>query len=265
MGLEHHRGGSGEPLVLVHGLASHWQAWERVLPALEARHEVVALDLPGFGASPADGTPPSVEGQATRVERFFEELGLERPHVAGFSMGGGISLELARRGAVRSATAIAPVGFWTERERAWCQHSLRNAIALSRVLRPVIPAVMSTAAGRTAFLIQNFGRPWKLTPEEAVATVEAAVGASRFDACNDAFTGHRFHDGDELRGVPVTVAWGDRDYLLLPRQAARARRMLPWARHVTLGGCGHVPFADDTGQAAQVLLAGAAAPAPTPV
>jgi pimeloyl-ACP methyl ester carboxylesterase len=264
MSLNHRRGGSGEPLVLVHGLASHWQAWSRVLPALEERHEVVALDLPGFGGSPLDGTGPSVEEQATRVEGFLAELGLARPHAAGFSMGGGIVLELARRGAVRSATAIAPIGFWTDRERAWCQRSLTNAIALSRALRPALPAILGTAAGRTPFLAQMFGKPWRMTPEEALDTVEAAMTCPGFESRNAAFSTHRFHDADELRGVPVTIAWGPRDRLLLPRQAGRARRMLPWARHVTLEGCGHVPFTDDEEQSARVVLAGAAAAVPAP-
>ena len=53
------------------------------------------------------------------------------------------------------------------------------------------------------------------------------------------------------------VAWGDRDFLLLSRQAKRAQRVLPWARHVTLPGCGHVPFSDDPEAVAQTILAGA--------
>ena len=64
-----------------------------------------------------------------------------------------------------------------------------------------------------------------------------------------------FDHGD----VPVTVAWGTRDRLLLPRQARRARRVMPRATHVWLQGCGHAPFADDPSQVAEVLLAGAAA------
>jgi pimeloyl-ACP methyl ester carboxylesterase len=55
----------------------------------------------------------------------------------------------------------------------------------------------------------------------------------------------------------VTIAWGTRDRLLIPRQAERARRMLPWARHVPLRGCGHLPFHDDPAAVARVILAGA--------
>jgi pimeloyl-ACP methyl ester carboxylesterase len=63
MELNHHRAGAGEPLVLLHGIGSHWQMWEPVLPALTARHEVIAVDLPGFGDSPMPppGTPPGID------------------------------------------------------------------------------------------------------------------------------------------------------------------------------------------------------------
>jgi len=56
--------------------------------------------------------------------------------------------------------------------------------------------------------------------------------------------------------VPVTIGWGSRDMLLVPRQARRARRRMPRARHVWLRGCGHVPTWDDPEQVAAVLLAG---------
>src|SRR5437764_5419244 len=49
----HHRGGTGEPVVLIHGVGSQWQVWQPVLPALERERDVVALDLPGSGDSPS--------------------------------------------------------------------------------------------------------------------------------------------------------------------------------------------------------------------
>lgn len=54
----------------------------------------------------------------------------------------------------------------------------------------------------------------------------------------------------------MTIAWGTRDALLIPRQATRARRLLPWAQHVALRGCGHVPCHDDPEAVATALLAG---------
>lgn len=257
MSLVFDRRGSGPPLVLVHGHGSHWPAWEPILDRLAAEHDVIAVDLPGFGASPPDGTVASVEGFARRLEAFFAEQRLERPAVSGFSMGGAIALELARRGTVSSAVAISPAGFWTPRERRWCSTSLRRARRLGGLLPgAALEQMARSPIARTLFAGQLFGRPWRMAPEALVAAVEAQVNAPLFEQALQHFDDHVFHDAEQLRGVPVTVAWGDRDYLLLSRQAARARRVLPWAQHVTLHGCGHVPFSDDPEACAAVILDG---------
>lgn len=257
MSLVFDRRGSGPPLVLVHGHGSHWAAWEPILDRLAAEHDVIAVDLPGFGASPPDGTVASVEGFARRLEAFFAEQRVERPAVSGFSMGGAIALELARRGTVSSAVAICPAGFWTPRERRWCAASLRRARHLSGLLpRAVLERLARSPVARTLFMGQFVGRPWRMTPEAVLAAVDAQARAVLFEQAFDHFERHVFHDAEQLRAVPVTVAWGDRDYLLLSRQAARARRVLPWAQHVTLHGCGHVPFSDDPEACAAAILAG---------
>jgi pimeloyl-ACP methyl ester carboxylesterase len=171
-------------------------------------------------------------------------------------MGGGIALELARRRAVASATALSPVGFWTARELAFAQQSLRAARAIVKVTRPAIPTVTRSAAGRVALLSQIYAKPWRLSPDDAVAAIDAFVDGPAFEPALAGFADYRFRDGAELHGVPVTIAWGTRDWLLIPRQAQRARRLLPSARHVALKGCGHVPFHDDPEAVAAVLLAG---------
>ena len=248
--------GSGPPLVLLHGIGSRRGVWDPVAGALARERRVIAVDLPGFGESPPEDFAPTAAGFAARLESWFAEQGLGRRHVAGNSMGGAIALELARRGAVASATAVSPAGCWTARELVFAQRSLRASRALARRLRPAVPAITRSAAGRIAFFSQIYGRPWRLPPADAVATIDAFLDCPTFERALEAFGPYRFGAGDELRGVPVTVAWGSRDALLIPRQAARARRLLPWARHVTLQGCGHVPFHDDPETVAAVLLAG---------
>ena len=73
MQLNHYRAGAGEPLVLLHGIGSHWQMWEPVLPMLSARHDVIAVDLPGFGDSPMPppGTPPGIDSLCDLVLGFL--------------------------------------------------------------------------------------------------------------------------------------------------------------------------------------------------
>lgn len=258
--INYHREGMGPPLVLLHGVGHHWQGWRPVIELLTDEFDVIACDSPGFGRSaplPA-GIEPSIPAYVDAFELFFAELGVERPHVAGNSMGGAIALELARRRAVRSATALSPAGFWTAAEVRFCQLSLRALAEMPRALRPVVAALTRTRAGRVALFSQTYGYPLRLPVEEALATLEDAWASPAMLGALNAFRNYRFTPMDEPRGVAATVAWGNRDRLLPYRlQAPRARRLLPWATHVTLGA-GHVPYADDPAAVAAVIRSCAA-------
>jgi pimeloyl-ACP methyl ester carboxylesterase len=257
LSINHHREGSGPPLVLLHGVGHHWQAWRPVIGLLSGEFEVIAADSPGFGRSsqlPAS-IEPTIAAYADAFEWFFVELGLERPHVAGNSMGGAIALELARRRAVRSATALSPAGFCTPLELRYALNSLRALANMPVALRPAIAALARTRSGRRALFAQTYGYPARLPAEEAVATLEDAWAAPALSGALAALENYTFSDPEELRNVPVAVAWGKLDRLLPYRfQAPRARAMLPWAMHVTLGA-GHVPFSDDPAAVAEVIRA----------
>ncbi len=259
--INYHREGEGPPLVLLHGVGHHWQAWAPVIERLSGEFDVIACDSPGFGSSAAlsKGIEPSIPAYADAFEWFFAELGLERPHVAGNSMGGAIALELARGRAVRSVCAFSPAGFWTPAEVRFCQLSLRALAQTPAAARPALEALARTRRGRIALFSQTFGYPARLPAEEAVATLRDAWASPAFAAALDAFRHYRFQHPEQLRSTPVTIAWGRRDRLLPYRlQAPRARALLPWATHVTLGA-GHVPFYDDPAAVAEVIRARARA------
>jgi pimeloyl-ACP methyl ester carboxylesterase len=259
MELAHHRTGAGDPLVLVHGTGSQWQAFRPVLEPLAARRDVIAPDLPGFGASPPlpAAAPHTPRAFAQAVAGLLDGLGLRDAHVAGFSLGGGIAYELGRLGRARSVTAISPIGFWTPREAAYCRASLRVIRGMARAMLPVAPALLGTAAGRTLLESQLVGRPWRMNAEDAVEATRNLVLSPGFEPeVRDSLVAG--YEWTERLDVPVTIAWGTRDRLLLPRQAARARARRPEARHVSLPGCGHVPFSDDPPLLARVILEGSA-------
>lgn len=261
--LAYDRRGSGPPLLLVHAIGLRRGVWQPVAEHLTARHEVFAIDLPGFGDSrplPA-GTAPTVSALADAVEAFVRDLGLERPAAAGNSLGAGIALELARRDAVRAAVALSPVGFWTAREQAFADRSLLMTARLARAIAPIAGALMRPLPLRSALLWQNFRRARRRPPAVAAEDVRRLATAPGFEPTLRALRSYRFRDGHELR-VPVTIAWAEHDRLLLPRQARRARAALPQARHVLLRGCGHVPMTDDPEQVARVVLEGTAKRAP---
>ncbi|MGI8716083.1 MAG: alpha/beta fold hydrolase [Solirubrobacteraceae bacterium] len=263
MRLNHYRNGHGDPLVLIHGIGSHWQMWEPVLDRLVAHRDVIALDLPGFGASamPPAGTPAGPKSLTGFVLEFLTDAGLERPHVAGNSLGGLIALELARRGQVRSAAALSPAGFASGPETAYARGSLWAGVRLARRIAPFADGLMRSRAGRRLAVSQFVAHPTRMSAAAAAADLRALAGAPWFDATLPTLRAGHF-TGPIEAGVPVTIAWGEQDRLLLPRQAARAARLMPTARMVTLHGCGHVPPSDDPEQVARVLLEASAATEP---
>lgn len=251
------RVGRGAPLVLLHGIGHHRQAWDPVVDILATEREVIAVDLPGFGASPGlpGGLAYDLPTTNSVLGALFEALDLDRPHVAGNSLGGLLALELGREKLVRSVTALSPAGFWTEAERRYAFTMLLTMRGIAqRLPLPLVERLSRTAAGRTALTSTIYGRPGRRSPEAVVAETLALAGATAFDATLRAGTTVQFTD--ELPGLPVTVAWGTRDRLLVRRQGVRAKTIIPHARLVRLPGCGHCPMNDDPAMVARVILDG---------
>jgi pimeloyl-ACP methyl ester carboxylesterase len=255
--VEYARVGRGEPLLLLHGIGHHRQAWDPVVGILATERDVVAVDLPGFGASPGlpEGLSYDLATTAAVFRAFCEALGLDRPHVAGNSLGGLIALELGRERLVRSVTALAPAGFWSAAERRYA-FSLLLAMRAAALRLPtgLVERLARSAAGRAMLTGTIYARPGRRSPEAVVAETRALIGASAFSETLRAGDDVRFTD--PLPGLPVTIAWGARDRILLPRQGVRAKRIIPGARLVRLPGCGHVPMNDDPALVARVILDG---------
>ncbi|MGW1006883.1 alpha/beta fold hydrolase [Streptomyces sp. NPDC002520] len=251
------RVGHGEPLVLLHGIGHHRQAWDPVVDILATEREVIAVDLPGFGASPGlpNGLDYDLPTTNSVLGALFEALELDRPHVAGNSLGGLLALELGREKLVRSVTALSPAGFWTEAERRYAFGLLLTMRGIAQWLpAPLVERLSHSAAGRTVLTSTIYGRPARRSPDAVVAETLALAGATGFDATLRAGTTIRFTD--DLPGMPVTVAWGTRDRLLVRRQGIRAKQMIPHARLVRLPGCGHCPMNDDPALVSRVILDG---------
>ena len=256
MALAHERRGHGQPLVLVHGTGSQLQMWHPVLDRLAAERDVIAPDLPGHGESaPLPEAVVTPERYADVIEELLDELGVGRAHLAGSSLGGVIALVLGARGRALSVTALSPIGFWTPKEAEFCRSSIFFAATAARALEPVAPLILGSPVGRTLTSAQLIGRPWRMTAEESIGGTRNLGRCQGVRPALDGYRRWRFVPDGPLP-CPVTIAWAQHDRLLLPRQAERARRAVPGARHVTLRGCGHVPTWDDPEQVARVLLEG---------
>src|SRR5215217_9069836 len=112
-------GGSGPPLLFLHGWSSNWQIFLLNVAAFMGTHRVIAPDLPGFGASDLPHEPLSIRGYARTVDALCDELGVERVAVVGNSMGGFIGAELALsfRTRVDRLMLVSAAGLSTEHLR----------------------------------------------------------------------------------------------------------------------------------------------------
>jgi pimeloyl-ACP methyl ester carboxylesterase len=242
--LDHHRGGSGEPLVLVHGIGHTWRGWRPMLPELERRFDVLAVDLPGFGHSEplptgVDSTP---EALADAVERQMLGAGFDTAHIAGNSLGGWIGLELARRGRARTVTAISPAGLQHAREKDWGAGILRGMRWLAETL-PAPDGLLRNPVARSLLAGPTMARPWRKDPDELIEESQLYASCPGLPATLP----HTFHAqprGLTTLDVPVLVLWGTLDVILLPRQGRRFERLIPGAELRYIRGIGHVPMAD---------------------
>ena len=182
------RRGDGPPLVLLAGIGMAGAAWDPVADRLAGERELWAVDLPGFGGSAAfaAGAPCGVEALADSVEAFLGEAGLERPHAAGNSLGGAVALELGRRGAVASVTALSPAGFAGATGGEFAYRSLQLTHRVSRALHARGPRTFARPGVRRLLCGQIFAHPERLTPDQTYANVVTLVDGTGFHAVLDA-------------------------------------------------------------------------------
>jgi len=255
--LAYERHGAGEPLVLLHGITHRRQAWYPVLDELAQQREVILVDLPGHGQSPPfvlDGL--SVKDALRRdFEGFLDDLDLDRPHIAGNSLGGLVALHAAVNGRARSVTALSPAGFWRdEAEFAYTRRFFVGLLALADRLGPGVERAARSRLIRQVVYSSLMAHPSRVPTDHVIGDTRAFMYARptlrTMLAAAEPFT------EQIARDVPVTIAWSGRD-LVLPRwQADTAKRRLPHAEHVMLRGVGHVPMFDNPRVIAQVLLRG---------
>jgi len=254
--LNHIRRGSGSPLLLVHGLGAGWQSWTPVLDELSERREVIAIDLPGFGETAPLTGEVSIATLTDSVADFIREQGLEGVSTVGQSMGGRIVLELARRGVGGDTVALDPGGFWNRRELVVFGATLRPSIALVRALRGSLPALLGSSVGRTLLLAQLSARPWTLSRQTVLPDVRGLADSPATGAALNALTKGPKQQGAPAGTVPgrVTIGWGRRDLVTVPRQAARAMELFPDAVLHWFERCGHFPQWDAPREATRLIL-----------
>ena len=224
-----------------------------MLPQLEERFDVLAVDMPGFGRS--EPFPPGIdstaEALADAVEDEMARAGFDRAHFAGNSLGGWVSLELARRGRAETVTAISPGGLQHGRERGWGAGVLRGMRWAAQNL-PAPEALLRNPVTRPLLVGPANARPWRKDPDLLIEEIELFASNPGFEATLPHLL-HAQPRGLTTLDVPVLILWGTLDIILLPRQGRRFERLIPGAELRYVRGIGHTPMSDAPEELAEAI------------
>jgi pimeloyl-ACP methyl ester carboxylesterase len=260
--------GSGPPVVLLHGLGATNASMLPTLRDLSRDHRVIAPDLPGFGDTDKPIRPLHAAFFAEWLASFLAELGVERAHLVGNSMGGRVAIEAGLRHPelVDHLVLLAPSPAFL-RGREW--------VRVVRLLRPemaVVPLPLPHS-WVTRDMRRMFSRPARLSPEwydaaadEFLRVFDSVRGRiCFFSAARQIYLEepHRKPGGFWRRlpelDRPALFVWGERDRLVPAKFAEHVTRALPDAASVVLPDCGHVPQferPDETHRLIREFLAG---------
>jgi pimeloyl-ACP methyl ester carboxylesterase len=252
-----HRAGAGEPLVLLHGFTDTWRTWDLVLPALEARHDVLAVTLAGHAGGPELDRELSDDTLALAVERAMDDAGLATAHLVGNSLGGYTALRLAARGRARTVVALAPAGGWVAGDDSY-KDTLQHFITAQDLVKGAAPhaeAIAASPEGRrraTEYMTTHHDH---IPPALIAHLIRGAAGCVGAQQLIEFAFAHGWSLDAERVTCPVRFIWGTADRLLAwPRAAARYRAELPTADWVILDDIGHCPQLDVPLETAQLIL-----------
>jgi pimeloyl-ACP methyl ester carboxylesterase len=250
-----------EPLVLLHGLGATKSSWLPVVPALARHHRVIAVDLPGFGASAKPRGRYDAPWFTDRILTLFDQLDVDRAFVAGNSMGGRIAMELGMRAPerVRAISCLCPSAAFSRRPALWLVKLLRPelAFAASRLPRGRIEEGLR----------QLFADPGRLEDEWFAAAVDDFLNIWKSPRARMAFSAAARHiyleepEGEQgfwtrlaAMETPALYIYGGRDVLISHRFGPLVRNALPSAQVQVWKDCGHVPQIEHPAKTVDTIL-----------
>jgi pimeloyl-ACP methyl ester carboxylesterase len=253
-----HRGGTGTPLLLLHGVGAIWRAWSPVLPYLEPHHDVIVPTLAGHGGGPpldAD-VAPSVQALADAIEDELDRLELQEVHIAGNSLGGWLGMELARRGRARSLVLFSPAGAWrSQRSIELRASAIRLSVGALGRYASRADAIAANAVLRWPLLAGQVAHPSRVPPEELAAYIRAGGAAPVVVPLLRQIPLRQVEPLPAVRGYPVRLVWADPDRVLpFDGFGAAMLERIPGAELIRLRDVGHVPMSDDPARVAELIL-----------
>jgi pimeloyl-ACP methyl ester carboxylesterase len=246
--------GIGEPLVLVHGIATDRHIWDLVVPTLASSRRVLALDLPGFGESQPVDDGFDLEAVAERIARGLAGRGLRGPiDLVGHSLGGGVAITLAalRPRLIRRLILVAPAGMRPFPSPISRLLASSADAALSARRRAV--SLTELPWGRRLLLAMTAADGAGLPPARARQMVQASSTAQRTEAALWTITSIDLRPVLARVAAPLGVIWGEADRTVPLRALDEVTKARPDARVIRLANAGHVPMVEQPEAFAEAL------------
>ncbi len=236
--------GEGPPLLFVHGLSGCWQNWLEQLPVFAAAgHRVIAVDLPGFGASELPEREISIPAYAAFLDRLLAEIGVAEPVVVvGNSMGGFVAAELALAvpQRVEKLVLVAAAGISSDRARRAPLVTGARALAIATAWAASRHEAFARRARLRRVALRFVVRhPERLSAPLAYELMEGS-GRAGFVPALEALLSYPLRDRLGEIVCPTLIVWGDRDQIVPVGDAHRFERLIPGADKVILPDTGHV-------------------------
>ena len=237
--------GSGSPaIVFVHGLSGSWQNWLENLPHFSKSHRVIALDLPGFGASELPPWEVTVESYARQLVGFCDELEAEDCIAVGNSLGGFIAAEAAIREPERfeKLVLVSAAGISHARMRRQpAETGARMAAAMAPLTLKLQKRSFLRPRLRNSIFRSIFHRPHELGRELLWEQWVHGAGPPGFLPAVQGLVGYDITDRLEDVKVPTLVVWGRNDRIVPPNDAFGWMKHLGNAELEVFDRCGHLP------------------------
>lgn len=238
----------------MHGIGSNCHTWRDQMEALAPERQVIAIDLPGHGQTPATARSATYAGLAQDLEDFLVAENLVGVDLVGHSLGGRLVLDMAKRGCAGAVVALAPGGFWMGWERTYLRANLLTSIALLRSLGSLRAGVAHNPISRSVLLATLSARPWNLDGAAVEAELDSYAGTSIFSKLVNDLASAPMQTGPAQAGTgPIRIGWGMNDRLCWPVQAKRALAAFPSAKVQWFANCGHQVMWDQPAKSLELI------------
>jgi pimeloyl-ACP methyl ester carboxylesterase len=233
------------PVVLIHGLTACWQSWLEQIPRLGAEgRRVIAVDLPGFGASPMPVDEISISGYGRAVEALCDQLDLGQVVVVGHSMGGFTAAEIAIQFPKRVERLVLEAAAGISTNDVQREPMLAGARMLGGLLaRTAAQSRELSRRPRSRWLALNIAvRYPSRIPSDFAFELLSHADTEGFMPALTAIIDYDFRERLSQIQCPTLVVWGDHDMLVPLADADEYVRVIPGARKVVFEDTGHSPM-----------------------